>query len=328
MTLRRRCRVFERVATLPLAVDEHEFVELQHGVRQTTVIRLRGSGVDGYGEDVTHDEADRRAFRRLNLRALRGTTTVGAFAAALDAFDLARGATWPVVRAYRRWALESAALDLALRQARLNLAAALRLPAKPVRVVVSLRVDDAAPVFDVLARHPTLRFKVDARACWSEATVAALAASRAIEVIDLKGTAAGSPVYERPDVGRYAALARTFPDALFEDPAPELAGLLPRVAWDEPLQDIRDLDRLPPAVAVNVKPARLGSLAGTLELIRYARERAIALYGGGHSELGVGRGQARLLAALFYPDGPNDLAPRQPTEARLLPTALTGFRWD
>ncbi len=32
-------------------------------------------------------------------------------------------------------------------------------------------------------------------------------------------------------------------------------------------------------------------------------------YGGGQYELGAGRGQIQLLAALFHPDGPNDIAP-------------------
>ena len=33
------------------------------------------------------------------------------------------------------------------------------------------------------------------------------------------------------------------------------------------------------------------------------------MYGGGQFELGVGRPQIQELAALFYPDGPNDVAP-------------------
>jgi hypothetical protein len=35
----------------------------------------------------------------------------------------------------------------------------------------------------------------------------------------------------------------------------------------------------------------------------------IVVYGGGQSEIGPGRAQIQLLAALFYPDGPNDVAP-------------------
>ena len=33
------------------------------------------------------------------------------------------------------------------------------------------------------------------------------------------------------------------------------------------------------------------------------------MYGGGQFELGHGRRQIQMLASLFYPDGPNDVAP-------------------
>ena len=33
------------------------------------------------------------------------------------------------------------------------------------------------------------------------------------------------------------------------------------------------------------------------------------MYGGGMGELGVARGQIQLLASMFSPDGPNDIAP-------------------
>ena len=35
------------------------------------------------------------------------------------------------------------------------------------------------------------------------------------------------------------------------------------------------------------------------------------MYGGGQFELGVGRRHIQALASLFYPDGPNDVAPRE-----------------
>ncbi len=44
------------------------------------------------------------------------------------------------------------------------------------------------------------------------------------------------------------------------------------------------------------------------------------LYGGGQTELSVGRGQLQLLAAMFHPDAPNDIAPpgtTAPTSRRL-----------
>jgi hypothetical protein len=35
------------------------------------------------------------------------------------------------------------------------------------------------------------------------------------------------------------------------------------------------------------------------------------MYGGGQFELGVGRPQIQRLASVFYPDGPNDVAPSE-----------------
>ncbi|MBI1381595.1 MAG: hypothetical protein GC161_10975 [Planctomycetaceae bacterium] len=61
--------------------------------------------------------------------------------------------------------------------------------------------------------------------------------------------------------------------------------------------------------ALNVKPSRLGSLVALGELYDHARAHGIPLYAGGQFELGPGRLQAQLLAALFHPDAPNDLAP-------------------
>jgi hypothetical protein len=68
---------------------------------------------------------------------------------------------------------------------------------------------------------------------------------------------------------------------------------------------------------------------------RCARERR-PMHGGGMGELGVGRGQIELLAALFYADAPNDVAPSAYNEhdpgppPRSPPTPrpnATGFRW-
>jgi hypothetical protein len=61
------------------------------------------------------------------------------------------------------------------------------------------------------------------------------------------------------------------------------------------------------------------------------------MYGGGMGELGVARGQIELLAALFHPDGPNDVAPSAynlpdlpsglPESPLTPPSGVTGFRW-
>jgi hypothetical protein len=61
------------------------------------------------------------------------------------------------------------------------------------------------------------------------------------------------------------------------------------------------------------------------------------MYGGGMGELGVGRGQIELLASLFHPDAPNDVAPSAYNEddpSGELPASpleprpqAAGFRW-
>ena len=60
---------------------------------------------------------------------------------------------------------------------------------------------------------------------------------------------------------------------------------------------------------VNLKPSRFGNVRSLFEAYDFCAEHGMGAYGGGQYELGVGRGQIQLLAALFHPDGPNDIAP-------------------
>ena len=60
-----------------------------------------------------------------------------------------------------------------------------------------------------------------------------------------------------------------------------------------------------------MKPSRFGSVERLFAAYDYCDERAIGAYGGGQWELGPGRGQIQLLAALFHPGTPNDVAPRE-----------------
>ncbi len=46
-----------------------------------------------------------------------------------------------------------------------------------------------------------------------------------------------------------------------------------------------------------------------LDVYAAVEERGLITYGGGMGELDVGRGQIQLLASLFHPEGPNDVAP-------------------
>ena len=74
------------------------------------------------------------------------------------------------------------------------------------------------------------------------------------------------------------------------------------------------------------------------EILPYCEANGIGGYGGGQTELGVGRGQIQYLASLFHADAPNDVAPagfnlpEPPADLPSSPLPPTpsalGFRWD
>src|ERR1044072_3609759 len=116
---------YERVADLPLTIDHYALEGLSRQVssgfnRQVTIIHLRGAGEEGLGEDVTYDEAEHeRAQQRGPEHPLAGDWTIDSFSAHLGGLTLfpAEDPRMETFHHYRRWAYESAALDLALRQA-------------------------------------------------------------------------------------------------------------------------------------------------------------------------------------------------------------------
>ena len=346
--------LYERVARLPLEVEGYELEALERDVssdftRLSTVIHLHGGGHDGVGEDVTYDALDQVALQDAGpVHRLAGSHTLATFSQLLGTLDL-----WPArpvreaSRDYRRWAFESAALDLALRQAGASLAAALDLEPRPVNFVVSLRLGEPPsmePLRRRLAVSPGLRFKLDPTSSWDDALVSELVATNAVDSLDFKGLYAGTVVDQPPDADLYARVVRAFPDAWLEDPAltPETEAVLAedrhRVTWDAPIHSVADIEALPfvPRM-VNVKPSRFGSLARLLAAYDHCRERGIGAYGGGQFELGPGRGQIQYLASLLHPDAPNDVAPSgynfpdpapglPPSPLSPVPSA-TGFRW-
>jgi hypothetical protein len=83
-----------------------------------------------------------------------------------------------------------------------------------------------------------------------------------------------------------------------------------RITWDAPIHSWADVQGLPfPPRCLNSKPSRFGSIAKLFEFYDRCADTGIELYGGGQFELNVGRGQIQLLASLFHPNGPNDVAP-------------------
>lgn len=318
--------LFDLVRDLPLHIDGYELVphaaQVSSGfLRQTTEIRLTGQGETGVGEDVTYEAAehDRLVARGPDL-ALEGSWTLERFSrhlASQPLFD--HEPERAAYLDYRRWGFESAALDLALRQADLSLGAAVGREAEPLTFVVSTRLGEPASA-DLLrawlALYPGLRFKLDAVPSWDDALIDELAALGCVDSVDFKGHYSGTVVDNPPDAALYRRVVEGLPDAWLEDPAltPEtLAVLEPvaeRVTWDAPIHSVEDIvaARWTPRI-VNVKPSRFGSVERLFAAYDHCLATGIAAYGGGQFELGPGRGQIQLLAALFHPHAPNDVAP-------------------
>ncbi len=328
VTSRLTMELFARVAALELEISGCELQPLEQPVssafvRRTTVVSLSGLGEVGLGEDVTWGDQEQLGFRSWEQgAALAGRHTLESFSEAIAGLELFPVAP-PLVpewRLYRRWAFESAALDLALRQASRSLADVLDRDPAPVRFVVSLRLGDPAsaePVRRLLDVYPGTRFKLDPTVEWDDALVEELAGTAAVETLDFKSAYRGTWGEQPADPGLYRRLAEAFPNAWIEDPNvedPATAAVLEphrgRITWDAVIHSAADVDALPfPPRMLNSKPSRFGSLRTVLEFYGYCAERGIGLYGGGQFELGPGRGQIQALASLLHPDAPNDVAP-------------------
>jgi hypothetical protein len=319
---------YEHVAELPLTIEGYALEGIARQVssgfeRLTTTIRLYGSGEEGLGEDVTYDADDQRRQQEAGpVLDLAGEWTFDSFSEHLGSLDTfpVQAPKFPVYRNYRRWGFESAALDLALRQAGTSLAAALARQLSPITFVVSSRMGEpptTAPVTSRLAAYPDLQFKLDATPDWTEAMIEELVATGAVESIDFKGAYKGTVVDTRTDPDFYRRIAQAFPDAWLEDPDLDeqeafdaLAPYQDRITWDAPIHSVQDiLDRRVLPRTVNLKPSRFGSVKALFEAYDFCEQRGMGAYGGGQYELGVGRGQIQYLAALFHPSAPNDIAP-------------------
>ena len=344
----------DALAQLVLEIDNYALERLESASssgfnRVSTEIVLRGGGHEGRGEDVTYAAEDHDALQEAGaVLPLAGSWTLGGISGHLGDLDLFPAPPHAeVYRNYRRWAFESAALDLALRQAGTSLHEALGRTPAPVMFVASVRLPEPPtlePVDARLAHHPGLRFKLDPTPSWDARLIAELAARDLVATADLKGFYSGTAVENAADAELYRRIAEGLPDAWIEDPlldertAPVLEPHRARITWDAPIHSVADVLALPfPPRTLNSKPSRFGSLRALLDFYDHCEREGIALYGGGQTEVGVGRGQIQYLASLFHPDTPNDVAPAvynlEPLPPDLpgsplapTPTA-TGFRW-
>jgi L-alanine-DL-glutamate epimerase-like enolase superfamily enzyme len=346
---------YDLVADLPLRIDGYDLDGLVQNVssdfeRKTTIIRLRGGGEEGLGEDVVYDAVDHEIAQKAGpVLELAGDWTMRSFCKHLATLQLfpepaQRG---EVSQLYRMWAYESAALDLALRQAGRPLHAVLGREPRPLTFVVSLRLGEPPslePVTRRLERYPTLRFKLDPTVSWDDELIIGLVSTGAVDSVDFKGLYEGTPVDQPADPLLYERVIAAFPNAWIEDPklTPEIDELLEphrgRITWDANIHSIDDIENLPfPPKMVNLKPSRLGGVKPLFDAYDYTAERGIGAYGGGQFELGVGRGQIQYLASIFHPDTPNDTSPSGfhvvdpppglPTSPLAPAPAATGFRW-
>lgn len=314
--------LWDALAPLPVTIDgyslERRELQVRPGfTRVTTTVVLHGDGHDGRGEDVTYTAPDHDGFPA--GLPLAGARTLDGYSRMLDELDLwpAGGPQMEASADYRRWAFESAALDLAVRQAGTSLAGVVGRPYRPVRFVASTRAD----IEPYRRLNPELEFKLDVEDDWDRPLMERLAATDRVRVLDLKAYYRGTSVDLAPDPALYRAVAESFPGVVIEDPWLEdgcreaLAGAEDRLSFDAPIHAWDDVGRLPFEPRwLNVKPSRFGTVRRLVECIERCEERGIRMYGGGQFELGHGRFQIQRVASLFYADGPNDVAPSEYNE--------------
>jgi len=338
------------VSITSLSTNQYER-ETSQFTRVTTEISLSGDGETGRGEDVTYEADAHDDLADTGVPDLTGEYTLAEFSKRVaDALLFPSPPERSVSRHYRQWALESAALDLALRQQETDLATLLTRRREPVRFVTSMRLGDPPTterINTLRERVSGVEFKLDPTQAWDDTLVATLADTDRVRILDLKGHYENTDVDSPADPELYERVIEGFPEAIIEDPALtattqplfEAEAVRSRVSWDEPIESLADVQSLPwEPDWLNIKPSRFGSLESLFATLTYCEREGIRCYGGGQFELGVGRGQLQLLASLFYPDGPNDIAPRvynEPTVGDTLPPSplsppptVRGFRWD
>ncbi len=285
----------------------------------TTLVRLEGRGEHGLGEQVGMPEAQ-TGLRALDLALTGEWGTLAGFLAHLDTIEMwPTPPEWELERNWRRWTFESAALDLALRQAATSLPEVLGRTPRPLTFVTSFGLGDPPDIDKVPQRramHPTVGFKLDVSPSWTQEIMDRVAAVEGVATIDFKGQYGIDVEDEAALLAMYERTLATFREAVFEDPHDHpavlemLAPIADRVSYDAPIVSVASIDAVAiPVGIVNVKPCRVGSLRELSDLYAHCASAGIRMYNGGMGELGVGRGQAQLLASLFHPDAPNDIAP-------------------
>lgn len=264
----------EQIADLSLEIASVSTTRLERETsseftRATTEVTLAGLAaesagddrLEGIGEDVTYETEEHDRLAETGLPDLTGEYTLESFSDALEDMDLfpAGAPDREVFRNYRRWALESAAFDLALRQTDVGLEDALERSLEPVRFVTSTRLGDPPTVDRLEQLHeqvPDLEFKLDPTPEWDDAVVDSIqdaVGTDAIQILDLKGQYEGTDVDVPADPDLYERVLEAFPEAVIEDPGVtdetrpllEDSAVRSRLSWDAPIHGVDDVEALP-----------------------------------------------------------------------------------
>jgi O-succinylbenzoate synthase len=291
-----------------------------HGVedhRESTLVRVDLlDGAVGWGECVAlarptyTDEYADGAFRV--LRDLLGPTVLrdGSFTGPLPVVG------HPMAVA----ALEGAVVDACLRSAGRSLVGLLGAQRRsvPTAAVVGrpASIDELLAQIGELVEQSVEAVSLKIAPGWDIEPVRAVHRTWPSLVIGADGNGA----YSRHDVDDLAAVGAAGLAHLEQPlPADDLVGLadLRRVvdvpiALDESASSRAVLEvacRLGAVDAVNLKPARVGGLRPTVDMVRFASGEGLALYCGGMLETGVGRAHALAVAALEALAWPTHLGP-------------------
>ena len=284
-----------------------------------------------------------RAKACLEGLGLRGSWTLAAFGEHIRAVLPSVGRAGPGLQ----WALESAALDLALVYHPSNGLWEFEPGGRfrPVRFILQVpagaRPSDYIPAW--LAFDEGLEFRVKPELGWSEREWAYLAQCQRLRVIDLRvEDGDGLDGARAPSLSLYEHVARLVcrcpAPPILEDPPTAgevrqiLSGFESQFSFGRDISSVEDIARLePPPRAICLHPWRLGRLDALFGAADYCRSNAIEVYMGYSGEIGPGRDQNLALAAIICPEGPNDLAPEDyylgPPRPGLPPNPLAPPFW-
>ncbi len=271
--------------------------------RPSSTVELSGFGVTGYGENVAFYGAEHELFVERIAAWFRDLTErdelTGERAVENGELTVERALAGAELPRYERAALEAALIDLALRQTELGLYDLTGLREAELRFVASLSggADPLAAITRLRAAGFVGELKLDLDERWSDATLHELGRDPRLVILDFKGR--GSAEFAR-------RAANAVPHALLEDPPHGAEIPARRVSRDATIESAADAEA---AFArgewVNLKAPRMGGVLELLRALELCRDRA---YFGGMFEVGVGREQARALAAIYGANAPNDLA--------------------